>query len=128
MLYKYLDSLSKCLLFLCWYYYVLLDHWSPLRLENVYPWIIKHAWSGQLLLIWILMSFITIHLPLVWSEFDGRKCNWRPKWNKDKCQCEREKTKTHRLCEDDNVWNSTAYACECDKFVRLVNTWKTVNA
>ena len=43
----------------------LLDHWSPLRLENVYPWIIKHAWSGQLLLIWILMSFITIHLPLV---------------------------------------------------------------
>ena len=44
-------------------WHVLVDNW----LQNVYPWIISYAQSGHGLLIWILMSFITIHSSLVWT-------------------------------------------------------------
>ena len=32
-------------------------------------------------------------------EFNGRKCNLRQKWNKDKYQCECRKPITHQTCE-----------------------------
>ena len=36
-------------------------------------------------------------------NFDGRKCHSNQKWNNDKCRCESNNPKKHRVCEKDYI-------------------------
>ena len=50
------------------------------------------------------------------GKFDGRKCNFNRKWNKDICRCECKNLRKHHLCGINCIWNATTSTCENGKY------------
>ena len=48
-------------------------------------------------------------------KLDGKKCNSKVKWNKDKSQCKCKKPLKHHVSKNDYIWNASLCACACDE-------------
>ena len=48
----------------------------------------------------------------------------RQKWKNYKCQCDCKRLIRHPACEEDYVWDTRTYACECGKDCVIVEYLK----
>ena len=48
-------------------------------------------------------------------RLDASDCNYKQRWNDDKCRCEFKKLIDKGICDKGSIWNSSNCECECDK-------------
>ena len=48
-------------------------------------------------------------------RLDASVCNYKQRWNDDKCLCECKKLIDKGACDKGYAWNPTNCECECDK-------------
>ena len=58
-------------------------------------------------------KILTKHISCKYKcNFDGRKCNWNQKWNKDEHGYDCKHPKEHNLCEKGYIWNPARFSCK----------------
>ena len=48
-------------------------------------------------------------------RLDANDCNYKQRWNDDKCRCEFKELIDTGICDKGSIWNSNNCECECDK-------------
>ena len=48
-------------------------------------------------------------------RLDSSACNYKQRWNENKCQCERTELIDRGVCDKGYAWNPSNCECECDK-------------
>ena len=49
------------------------------------------------------------------SKLNSSACNYKERWNKDKCRCECKKLFDKQECNKGFIWNPSNCNCECNK-------------
>ena len=69
-----------------------------------------------------LMSGTNEKRQIKWHEMckckcilDASVCNYKQRWNNDKCRCECEELIDKGVCNKGSIWNPSNCECECDK-------------
>ena len=48
-------------------------------------------------------------------RLDANVCNYKQRWNDDKCICESQEFIDKGVCDKGFIWNPNSCECECDK-------------
>ena len=57
-------------------------------------------------------------------RLDANVCNYKPRWNKDKCRCECTELMDKGVCHKEFIWNFSNCECECDESCDILECWE----